>query len=319
MKLLKTAKQNLAKEQEQVEYWNGQVKSTQTTDRYQKLSADIVYRQGLIDAYKEAKQNFEDAKSAAALVAPLQAAYDNANNVLTALKNTLAREQAKLAAMEGEQPAASYTVTPGGETVQPDHTIGKNPSTNVTVQPKGNAAAVSVVNGKAIAAVEGNTQKVSVVSSEWTNGYDAAQAQVAKAQAELKAANQASKVIYISATYTLSDGSTVKADVPVTVLNNVTTNPDEGQTTDNNEGQGSFTGEKDGKYFVKGQQVSAYQYKEYVAAHPSAVKATAKKNAATKATAKKLPQTGNNSAAVVALGALSGMLGLGLAAKKREF
>ena len=50
------------------------------------------------------------------------------------------------------------------------------------------------------------------------------------------------------------------------------------------------------------------------------VKANGKKVfAATKAKAKKLPQTGNNSAAVVALGALTGMLGLGLAAKKREF
>ncbi|HIX35027.1 MAG TPA: LPXTG cell wall anchor domain-containing protein [Candidatus Limosilactobacillus merdigallinarum] len=48
------------------------------------------------------------------------------------------------------------------------------------------------------------------------------------------------------------------------------------------------------------------------------VKAAAKKSVAKKAAAKKLPQTGNNSA-VVALGALTGMLGLGLAAKKREF
>ncbi|WP_202813211.1 LPXTG cell wall anchor domain-containing protein, partial [Limosilactobacillus secaliphilus] len=50
------------------------------------------------------------------------------------------------------------------------------------------------------------------------------------------------------------------------------------------------------------------------AAKKSTVKAAAKN---TKKSA--LPQTGNNSAAVVALGALSGMLGLGLAAKKREF
>lgn len=50
------------------------------------------------------------------------------------------------------------------------------------------------------------------------------------------------------------------------------------------------------------------------------VKANGKKVvAATKAKAKKLPQTGNDSAAVVALGVLTGMLGLGLAAKKRAF
>ena len=86
-----------------------------------------------------------------------------------------------------------------------------------------------------------------------------------------------------------------------------------------------FTGEKNGNYYVNGKQVTKAAYDAHVAAQSLAtVKTSASvKGASAAATAndsKALPQTGNeNASAVVALGAVSAMFGLGLAAKKREF
>ncbi|WP_202813210.1 KxYKxGKxW signal peptide domain-containing protein, partial [Limosilactobacillus secaliphilus] len=181
-----------------------------------------------------------------------QNALNEAQSTLTQLQQTLAQKEADYQAILNAC-ETSYTVNPSGVKVQPNGQIDHTPAGSVAKT--NNAATVSFVNGHVNAAAEGTTNDVTIVSSKWTDGYDAAQAQVAKAQAELKAANQASKVIYISATYKLSNGQTVVKEVPVTVLNNVTTNPDEGQPTDNNKGEGSFTGVKNGEHFVNGKKV----------------------------------------------------------------
>ncbi len=116
------------------------------------------------------------------------------------------------------------------------------------------------------------------------------------------------------------------------------TNPDQpsdkpGQNTnDNNNGNtntnkdnvaSDFTGEKNGNYYVNGKQVTKAAYDAHVANQSLATVKTSVKGASAAATAndsKALPQTGNeNASAVVALGAVSAMFGLGLAAKKREF
>ena len=103
-------------------------------------------------------------------------------------------------------------------------------------------------------------------------------------------------------------------------------------TNDNNNGNtntnkdnvaSDFTGEKNGNYYVNGKQVTKAAYDAHVANQSLATVKTSVKGASAAATAndsKALPQTGNeNASAVVALGAVSAMFGLGLAAKKREF
>jgi LPXTG-motif cell wall-anchored protein len=109
-----------------------------------------------------------------------------------------------------------------------------------------------------------------------------------------------------------------------------TDKPSTGDDATNNKDQNAvkpnFTGKHNGNYYVNGKQVTEAQYKAHIAAQSVAQSLVAKgstKLASAAATAKdsqSLPQTGNeNSAAVVALGAVSAMFGLGLAAKKREF
>ena len=103
------------------------------------------------------------------------------------------------------------------------------------------------------------------------------------------------------------------------------TNNNTSDTTNKDNVAPNFTGEKNGNYYVNGKQVTKAAYDAHVAAQSLAtVKTSASvKGASAAATAndsKALPQTGNeNASAVVALGAVSAMFGLGLAAKKREF
>ncbi|WP_431814407.1 LPXTG cell wall anchor domain-containing protein [Limosilactobacillus portuensis] len=103
------------------------------------------------------------------------------------------------------------------------------------------------------------------------------------------------------------------------------TNNNTSDTTNKDNVAPNFTGEKNGNYYVNGKQVTKAAYDAHVAAQSLAtVKTSASvKGASVAATAndsKALPQTGNeNASAVVALGAVSAMFGLGLAAKKREF
>ena len=108
-----------------------------------------------------------------------------------------------------------------------------------------------------------------------------------------------------------------------------TTKPSEGSdktettTPDKNGVASDFTGVKDDKYYLNGKQVTKAAYDaHFVAQSLDVVKASTKgaSSAATANDSKSLPQTGNeNASAVVALGAVSAMFGLGLAAKKREF
>ena len=108
-----------------------------------------------------------------------------------------------------------------------------------------------------------------------------------------------------------------------------TTKPSEGSdktettTPDKNGVASDFTGVKDDKYYLNGKQVTKAAYDaHFVAQSLDVVKASTKgaSSAATANDSKSLPQTGNeNTSAVVALGAVSAMFGLGLAAKKREF
>ena len=103
------------------------------------------------------------------------------------------------------------------------------------------------------------------------------------------------------------------------------TNDNTSDTTNKDNVAPNFTDEKNGNYYVNGKQVTKAAYDAHVAAQSLAtVKTSASvKGASAAATAndsKALPQTGNeNASAVVALGAVSAMFGLGLAAKKREF
>ena len=108
-----------------------------------------------------------------------------------------------------------------------------------------------------------------------------------------------------------------------------TTKPSEGSdktettTPDKNGVASDFTGVKDDKYYLNGKQVTKAAYDaHFVAQSLDVVKASTKgaSSAATANDSKSLPQTGNeNASAVVALGVVSAMFGLGLAAKKREF
>ena len=108
-----------------------------------------------------------------------------------------------------------------------------------------------------------------------------------------------------------------------------TTKPSEGSdktettTPDKNGVASDFTGVKDDKYYLNGKQVTKAAYDaHFVAQSLDVVKASTKgaSSAATANDSKSLPETGNeNASAVVALGAVSAMFGLGLAAKKREF
>ena len=108
-----------------------------------------------------------------------------------------------------------------------------------------------------------------------------------------------------------------------------TTKPSEGSdktettTPDKNGVASDFTGVKDDKYYLNAKQVTKAAYDaHFVTQSLDVVKASTKgaSSAATANDSKSLPETGNeNASAVVALGAVSAMFGLGLAAKKREF
>ena len=132
--------------------------------------------------------------------------------------------------------------------------------------------------------------------------------------------------------------ASMKGETPVTP--DQPTNPDQpstpdqpsdkpGQNTSDNGNTNKdnvasdFTGVKNGNYYVNGKQVTKAAYDAHVANQSLASVKASVKNASAAATAndsKALPQTGNeNASAVVALGAVSAMFGLGLAAKKREF
>ena len=109
--------------------------------------------------------------------------------------------------------------------------------------------------------------------------------------------------------------------------NNGNQNNNAGANTDATNGSATnvngYTVLKNGAYYINGKQVTKAQYDAYVAKASLATVPASTKSASAAATAsdsQALPQTGNeNSAAVVALGAVSAMFGLGLAAKKREF
>lgn len=168
------------------------------------------------------------------------------------------------------------------------------------------------------------------VAKDAQTAIDNANAQLAQAQQALKDA----KVNYqnaLDALKALQGGATPdQPDQPST--------PDQpsdkpGQnTSDNNNGNtntnkdnvaSDFTGEKNGNYYVNGKQVTKAAYDAHVANQSLATVKAPAKSASAAATAndsKALPQTGNeNALAIVALGAVSAMFGLGLAAKKREF
>ena len=313
----------LKKAQFAADYWADQVNGVKNSARYQKLIADNAYRQSIADRYNQAKSNLADAATAAGRVAAAQTAYDNAKTLLTAYTNQYNKAVEILNSLTGQ--TANNSQKYGDQLNKGGNTIYTKPAAqaaSVNASATANAAAndevTTVVSAPTPAEVAGANVPVDAISSVvWTdpafvNNAVAQGAGTYKTQVTVNWADGSTPttIDWNLIVRDANSDNTNPGDNTNNSTNNNTTNGN--QNTVNNGVVNGFTGVNGNNYYVNGQQVTKAQYEAYVANK-------AQQNGA-QATTAALPQTGNeNSAAIVALGAVSAMFGLGLAAKKREF
>lgn len=203
---LKKAQDAQSKQQEQVNYWNGQVQGVKNSARYAELVNEINTDKAIVQKFNDAKANMKNAAASAEKVAPLKAAYDEAVQVLKAYQNQLAAAQAKLAAMKGEttpsekpgdnegnKPGNDDQQQPGDSQGNDDQNQGNGSSVNGGSASTNNGAvngSTSItVNGNHASAVAGNAvaNKVSFVT---TAGKHAAATNVEAAKKDSEALPQ---------------------------------------------------------------------------------------------------------------------------------
>ena len=291
-------------------YSQAQSMAATTKAAYESALKNVLATADITSQLDQAQLNLNAAKAAA----------DQANKEYQAAKDELA----KLEGTTTETSANKYgdQLVSNGTT---DYTTPAAKAANASAS--ANAAAnddvTTVVPAPTPAEVAGSNVPVDVISSVvWTdpafiNDSVAKGAGTYPTQVTVNFTDGSSKTIswnLVVKTATSSDNQQ-----PTNPDNQQPSTPSEGGNngqTSSNTGSNTtvapnYTGVQGNNYYVNGQQVTKAQYEAHVAANT---------NKSQSANAAALPQTGNeNSAAVMALGAVSAMFGLGLAAKKREF
>ena len=270
----------------------------------------------------QAKANKANAADAEAAVSAAQAALNTAK-----LNQKNAQDQYNAAVKHYNDLLGQQTTTNsdkyGHQLINGGTTVYTKPAAqaasvnaSATANAAANAEVTAVVPAPTPAEVAGANVPVDAISSVvWTdpafvNDAVAKGAGTYKTQVTVNWADGSTPTT-IDWNLVVSDANSDNTNPGDNNTNNNTTNGN--QNTVNNGVVNGFTGVNGNNYYVNGQQVTKAQYEAYVANK-------AQQNGAQTATAATLPHTGNeNSAAIVALGAVSAMFGLGLAAKKREF
>ena len=300
------------------------------------------------DAVSDAQKNLADAQSNASAAnkaaEDAQSTLDSANAALAAAKTDAEKAEAKAKVAEattalqfanGKKASAASNVKTAQAAVK---TAQDKLNNDLKNDPNGKYLLGAIENEKNAETAFNNAKDLLNQAYKNLDNAKDAQAAVDAASAALenaKAAQKAAQEAYDQAVAEYKDltGTTPTPDQPNKPDDNTgdETKPSEDgdktntDATNKDNVASDFTDEKNGNYYVNGKQVTKAAYDAHVAAQSLAtVKTSASvKGASAAATAndsKALPQTGNeNASAVVALGAVSAMFGLGLAAKKREF
>ncbi|MGM9892163.1 LPXTG cell wall anchor domain-containing protein [Limosilactobacillus sp.] len=328
-KLVKTAQDNL----------NNVLKSTVTVNEGANAPAVSMKLSDLVNLVNDwnsrataATNKLNAAKSNLASVADVQATLDTAEAELaTAQANLTAAQGAyqtaldALNALQGVTSNASQKYgnqlnNNGNSTYTKPATQAQAANASEAANAAANDAVTTVVPAPTPAEVAGTAPVDQIANVVWTDPA-AVNAAVAKGagtyplQVTVNWTDGSQSTINWN--LTVNEATTpVNPDTPVNPGNNTNNgnqnNNNGNQNTTTNGVVSGFTGVNGSNYYVNGQQVTKAQYEAYVANK-------AQQNGS-QASAATLPQTGNeNSAAIVALGAVSAMFGLGLAAKKREF
>ena len=300
------------------------------------------------DAVSDAQKNLADAQSNASAAnkaaEDAQSTLDSANAVLAAAKTDAEKAEAKAKVAEATTALqlANVKKASAASNVKTDQAAVKAAqdklNNDLKNDPNGKYLLGAIENEKNAETAFNNAKDLLNQAYKNLDNAKDAQAAVDAASAALenaKAAQKAAQEAYDQAVAEYKDltGTTPTPDQPNKPDDNTgdETKPSEDgdktntDATNKDNVASDFTGEKNGNYYVNGKQVTKAAYDAHVAAQSLAtVKTSASvKGASAAATAndsKALPQTGNeNASAVVALGAVSAMFGLGLAAKKREF
>lgn len=190
MAALNTAKEKVTSRQNKVKKANDKLENAKANPRYQKLLADIDYRQGIIDKADQAKANRAAAKDLDSALAPLAADLKAKQNVLKVYQDALAADQNILANMH----VAGQPTNPD-QPSNPNHGNTDNPST----PGHSNGSAVNGGNGAATnngSAVNGGSSVANGAASQLTRAeYRAQQNAAAKSNTLPQTGNSESAAV----------------------------------------------------------------------------------------------------------------------------